>query len=96
MEQDRTFQARLGLQLGDILIGKMNIPGPFDLGQHDHIQLVARLEHKARNIILEPWRIQRIDPAPEARALGLPVDHLAHFDSAVAGRILGICRDGIL
>jgi hypothetical protein len=93
MEQDRAGEAGLCLQLGDILIGIVNVPWAFDLRQHDHVELVAGVQHELGDIFLEPGRVQRVHTAPEAGALALPVIHGGHFDGAGAGGILGVGRD---
>ncbi len=41
VEQDRPRETRLCLQLCNILIGEMDVPGTFDLWQHDHVQLMT-------------------------------------------------------
>ena len=95
VEQDGAGKAGLGFQLGDILVCEMNVPRAFDLGQHDHVQLVAGFQDQFGNIFLKPGRIQRVHTAPEACALALPVIHVGHFDGASARGVLRVGRNGV-
>ena len=41
VDQDRLGDAVPGFELGEQLVEIMNVPGALDLGQHDHVELVA-------------------------------------------------------
>ena len=41
VDQDRLLDRVLGLELGQELVEVVDVPRPLDLGQHDHVELVA-------------------------------------------------------
>ena len=95
VEEDRARETGLGLQLGNELVRVMDVPRAFDLRDHDHVELVAGLQHEVGHIVEEPGGVQAVDAAPEAGAGFLPVDHVRHLDGARAGGVLGVGGDRV-
>ena len=72
----------------------MDVPGALDLGQHDHIELVADGGDDLDDVVERPGRIERIDAGPQSgRAV---VVRRAHLDEAAPRRFLGVGRNGVL
>ena len=66
MHEDRLLHAMARLQQGQVLVDEMNVPGPLDLRDHHHVELVADLGDDAGEVVEQPRRVQRIDAHPEA------------------------------
>jgi hypothetical protein len=75
------------------LIHVVNVPRPFDLRHHDHVESIAEPHDQIRHILQMPRRVQRIDAAPIADILAQ--QHFAHLHRARARRILGVGGDGV-
>ena len=84
----------LGFQLRQQLIEIVNVPGPFDLWQHDHVDLVASLGHDLGHVIQHPGRIEAVDPRPQPRLS--EVKFVRHRDEPGARLFLLANRDGVL
>ena len=94
VDEDRAIQAGLGLQLGQQPVDVVDILGPLDLGDHDHVEGVADLGDGGDDVVEPPRRVERVDPRPE---LGVAVaPRLADLDQAGPRRLLLGRRDGIL
>ena len=44
----------LGLELGQQLVEVVDVPGTLDLGQHDHVELVAGGRHDLQDVVEHP------------------------------------------
>ena len=93
MDEERLLQPVLRFELRQQLVEIMDIPCPFDLGQHDHIELVADLGDEFGDVVEHPGAVQRVDAGPEARCAEImgPAD----LDDTLACRFLGIGRNRI-
>ena len=67
VDEERLLQPVLRFELCQQLVEIMDIPCPFDLGQHDHIELVADLGDEFGDVVEHPGAVQRVDAGPEAR-----------------------------
>ena len=54
VDEDRLVQRVLGLELGQQLIEIVDVPGPLDLGQHDHVELGAGGRHDLQDVVETP------------------------------------------
>jgi hypothetical protein len=94
VDEDRFLHAMPGFELGEQLVEIMDIPGALDLGQHDHVELGADRGHDLDDVVQAPWRVERVDPGPQAG--GAEVMRLRHRDEAGARRELGVRRHRVL
>ena len=84
----------LGLELGQQLVEVVDVPGPLDLRQHDHVELGAGRRHDLQDVVEHPGRVERVDARPQpglAEVVGL-----GHRDEAAPRRLLGVGGDGVL
>jgi hypothetical protein len=72
----------------------VDIPGPLDLGDHDHFEHLADLGDELGEVVEHPGALQCVDAAPELRIA--EVNLLADLDQALAGRDLLVDRDRVL
>ena len=72
----------------------MYVPWPFDLGNHDHVELVADVLDDLLEVIKHPGRVQRVDPHPYSGVTEIMTGQ--QLDEARARRILGIDWNGVL
>ena len=72
----------------------MDVLGPLDLRDHDHVEGVADLGHRLGDVVEEPGRVERVEPGPELG--GAEVDALADRDQAGPGLLLVGGRDAVL
>ena len=93
MDEKWLLQPMLRFQLCEKLVKIMDVPGPFDLGQHDDVELGADFGDKLRYIVEHPGAVQRIDADPESG--GAKIVALADFDHTAPGRILCIGRNSV-
>ena len=61
-------EPRLGLELRQQLVHVVDVPGAFDLGDHDDVELVADLRDEPRQIVEHPGAVQAVDAGPELAA----------------------------
>ena len=94
VDQDRLLDRVPGFELRQQLVEIVDVPGAFDLGQHDDVELVADRADDLGDVVERPGRIERIDPRPQAGRA--EVGGLGHGDEARARRLLGVGRDGVL
>ena len=66
VDEDRLPQSVPRLEQGKLLIDKMDVPVPFDLGDHHDVELVADFADERGHVVEEPGRVQRIDARPQA------------------------------
>ena len=72
----------------------MDVPRAFDLGNHDHVELVADLADERGEVVEDPRGLQRVDAGPQ---LGVAeVELLADLHEPGAGRFLIVGGDGVL
>ena len=83
-----------GLELRQQLVEIVDVPGAFDLRQHDDVELVADRGDDLGDVVEHPGRVERVDPRPQAG--GAEVGGLGHGDEARARRLLGVGRDRVL
>ena len=94
VDEDRPGQAGLRLELGEQAVDVVDVLGSLDLGDHDHVELVADLGDGGDEVVEHPRRVERVDAGPE---LGVGVvPRLADLDEAGAGVVLLGRRDGVL
>ena len=84
----------LRLELGEQAVHVVDVPGPLDLGDHDHLELVADLGHQAKQVVEHPRALERVDPCPERRVA--EVGRLRDLDQPLASRLLAVGRDRVL
>ena len=94
VDQDRLAQRVLGLELRQQLVEVVDVPGPFDLRQHDDVELGAGGRHDLQDVVERPGRVQRIDARPQARLA--EVVRLRHGDETPPRSHLGVGGNGIL
>ncbi len=94
VDQDRFWQRVLGFELREELVQVVDVPRPFDLRQHDHVELAADGRHDLENVVERPGRVERIDARPQSRLA--VVEGAGHGDEALPCRDLGVGRDGVL
>ena len=63
------FEPALRLELREQPIDVVDVPGAFDLRDHDHVELVADLADDGRQVVEEPGAVEAVHPRPE---LGRP------------------------
>ena len=88
VDEDRALEPRLGFELGEQLIDVVDVPGAFDLRDHDDVELGADGRHDAQQVVEPPRTVEAVHPHPElavAEIRGLrDLDHpLAGFDLLV-------------
>jgi hypothetical protein len=94
VDEDRPRDAVLGLELGEQAVDVVDVPGALDLGDHDHVELVADLADDLGQVVEDPGRLERVHAGPE---LGLAEVHLAaDADQALARGLLALDRDRVL
>jgi hypothetical protein len=94
VHQDRLVQLGLGLELGEQAVDVVDVPRPLDLGDHDHIELVADLGDHLGQVVEHPRRLERVDPGPQLRLAEL---HLAaDGDQPLPRGLLAVHRHGVL
>ena len=84
----------LGFELRQKLIEIMDVPGAFDLRQHDDVELLADRGDDLANIVEHPRRVERVDARPQSGLAEIAT--LGHGDEAVARGRFGVRRNGIL
>ena len=65
VDQDRAVEAGLGLELGEQAVDVVDVLGPLDLGDHDHVERVADLGDGRHEVVESPRRVERVDPRPQ-------------------------------
>jgi hypothetical protein len=94
VDEQRLLESRLRLELGEQAVDVVDVPGALDLGDHDHVELVADLGHELGQVVEDPGALERVDPRPE---LGVAeVDLPPDLDQPLAGGNLLVDRDGVL
>ena len=94
MDQDRLGQDVLGLELRQQLVEIVDVPGAFDLRQHDHIELGAGGRHDLQDVVERPGRVERVDAGPQP-GLAVVVGP-GHRDETAPRRRLGVGGNGVL
>ncbi len=89
VHQERLREPRLGLELGEEPVHVVDVLGPLHLGDHDDVQLLARLEDRGGEVVEAPGRVERVHAGPELRVRGGP--RLGHLDQTRPGGLL-VCR----
>jgi hypothetical protein len=94
VHHDRPPDPRLGLELGQQAIDVMDVPGPLDLGDHDHLDLVAHLGDDARDVVEHPGALQRVHAGPDGRVAEVVLAD--GLDEPLTCGLLLVHRDGVL
>ena len=94
MDQDRALEPRASLELRQQSIDIVDVPGPFDLRDHHHVELVADLGHQRGDVVEHPRRLEAVDPRPQLRLA--EVDVTTDAQQPLARCLLAIDRHGIL
>ena len=94
MDEDRLVEFRLGLQLSEQAIDVVDVPGPLDLGHHDHLEAIADRAHDFGQVVEHPRRLQRVDARPQRGAAQL--HNAADLDQPGACGLLAVDRHGVL
>ena len=92
-DRDRLFDSIFGFEQGNVLVNEVNIPRPLDLGNHDHIDLVADVLDDLAQVIEYPGAVQGIDANPHRGVAEVVVAQ--QLDETSARGVLGFDRDGI-
>ncbi len=93
VDENRLLHLMPRLKLGQQLIEIMNVPGALDLGQHDHVELVADRRDDFGDVVQQPGRVQAVDARPQAgRAV---IVRGRHLDKPFARGLLGVGGDGV-
>jgi hypothetical protein len=96
VHEDGPIEAGLGLELGEQPVDVVDVLGPLDLGDHDHVEgVVADLGDRRDEVVESPRRVERVHPGPELGVAELS-HGLADLDQAGAGRLLVACGDAVL
>ena len=93
VEQQRPVEAGSGFELGDQPVDIVDVLGPLDLGDHDHLDAVADLGDRGGQVVEDPRRVERVDPCPELGGGVIP--RLGDLDQPGPRRLLLGCRDAI-
>ena len=93
MNEDRLLDAMLGFELCQKLIEIVDVPRPFDLRQHDDVELVADRRDDLGHVVEHPRRVQAIDARPDAGSAEIVVAQ--HLDEAFARVLFLIERHGV-
>ena len=93
MHEERFGEPGLGLELGEQPVDVVDVLGPFDLGDHHHVELVADLGHERDQIVEAPRRIEAVDPRPQLCLA--EVDVVGCLHEAGACRLLVAGRDRV-
>ena len=94
VDEKRLLELRLRLELGEQPVHVVDVPGPLDLRDHDHVELVADLGDELGQVVEHPGALERVDAGPQPRVA--EVGLLGDLDQALAGRDLLVDRDGVL
>ena len=94
VDHDGLGHAVLRLELGEELVEIGDVPGAFDLGQHDDVELVSDRADDLDHVVERPGAVQGIHAGPQTRRA--EIGRLRHFDEAGAGRFLGVGGDRVL
>ena len=94
MDQQRLGQTGLGFELGEEPIDVVDVFRSLHLRNHDHVERIAGLDHRRRQIVEPPWRIEAVDAGPELRVA--EVDVLCDVDEASPRGILVRGGDAVL
>ena len=94
VDEDRFFDGVLGFELRQKLIEIMDVPGAFDLRQHDDVELLADRGDDLRNIVEHPRRIERVDARPQSGLAEIAT--LGHGDEAISCGRFGVRRNRVL
>lgn len=94
MNEDRLGDLVPCLELGEQLVEIMDVPRPFDLGQHDDVHLVADLRDDLDHVVERPRTIQAINARPQPR--GAIVVIARHLDETTTRSLLVTDRDCVL
>ena len=65
VDENRARDVVSRFQQCEILVDKVDVPRPFDLGNHDDIDLVSGIAHNLVQIVEDPRTVQAIDAHPE-------------------------------
>ena len=83
-----------GFELREQAIDVVDVPRPFDLRDHDHVELVSDLADDSDQVVEHPRTVERVDPHPE---LGLTELDLARdADQPFTSVDLAISLDRVL
>ena len=88
------FEAGLGLELRQQPVDVVDVPRALDLGDHDHVELVADLGDELGEVVEHPGAVEAVDARPELRVA--EVDLLADLDQPLARGDLAVGRDRVL
>jgi hypothetical protein len=83
----------LGLELGQQAVDVVDVPRPFDLGDHDHVKLVADRRDDREQVVEDPGAIEAVDAGPKGRLAEIVL--LRDIDQPFARRLLVGRRDRI-
>src|SRR5204863_279844 len=67
VHEQRAAELVAGLELREQAIDEVDVPGSFDLGDHDHLETVADLAHEARDVVEGPGAVAAVGSPPEWR-----------------------------
>ncbi len=94
VELDGTLHAGARLELGEELIGVVDVLRSVDLGDHDDVELVADLGHETDEVIEAPRAVEAVHARPELRVAEGRLLRDPH--EALAGVDLLVALDGVL
>ena len=80
-------------ELRQKLIEIVNVPRPFDLRQHDDVELVADGRDDLQQIVERPGAVERVDAGPEAGVA--EIVRGGHFDEAAPRSFFGVGGNGV-
>ena len=95
VDEDRTGDAGLGLELREQPVDVVDVFGTLDLRDHDDVQPVADLGDERREVVQGPRGVQRVDAGPQLGVLA-ELRRPPDVDEALAGRLLVLRLDGVL
>jgi hypothetical protein len=65
VQEDGLADAMLRFKKRQELIDEVNVPGPFDLRHHDHIELRSGRRHDLGQVVQRPGRVEGVHPDPK-------------------------------
>ena len=94
MQQNRFPDRVLGFEQRNVLVDEMNVPRPLDLGNHDHIELVADMSNDLFEVVEYPRAVQGVDTHPHRGVT--EVVFRQQVDETGTRRVLGFDGNGVL
>ena len=93
MDQKRLLESGPGFELSQQAVHVMDVPGAFDLGHHDDVELVPDGAHEFGDVVEHPGAVEAVDAGPELA--GSEIRVLSDLDQALSRGDLLVGRHGV-